>query len=331
MKYCITLILLLNWMIVLVTPVLAQNSGLTPPKLQIDIPQFNVTSNNSGDWIGMYIKAIYKYATGVVGILAAVVMMFGGILWLTAGGDTGKISDAKDWIKSSLIGLILALSSYTILYAINPDLVAFKALTIPQIKLTDTSTISNLKTQKTTGWSETSNTKAKIDDLKTYYINALGVTDKAGGIEYIKNNEGKNLEPYKDANFYSVGYGHFLSQDEYQQIKDKGGKITVEQAEQFFARDYNQAVSDAKEVSEEYGINFDNLTVSRQNALIDMAYNMGGGSKDQGTGLAGFKNTLTAVKEEKWKQAAAGILNSKYATQVGKRAEKNAAIMLQGN
>ncbi|OGF28665.1 hypothetical protein A2477_00510 [Candidatus Falkowbacteria bacterium RIFOXYC2_FULL_47_12] len=83
--------------------------------------------------IGNYIKAIYQYGIGIVGIVAAVVMMFGGVLWLTAGGDSGKVSEAKEWIKASLFGLILALLSYTILLTVNPDLIAFKPISIDNI------------------------------------------------------------------------------------------------------------------------------------------------------------------------------------------------------
>jgi len=91
-----------------------------------------VTSNT----IGNYITAIYNYGIGIVGIVSAVVMMFGGFLWLVAGGDSGKVSEAKEWIKSALVGLILVLLSYTILLTINPDLVAFKPINITPIAQT---------------------------------------------------------------------------------------------------------------------------------------------------------------------------------------------------
>jgi len=79
----------------------------------------------STEFIGKYIRAIYKYAIGFVGIIAAVVLMFGGILWITAGGSAERIGEAKAWIAASLTGLILALLSYLILATINPALVNF--------------------------------------------------------------------------------------------------------------------------------------------------------------------------------------------------------------
>lgn len=88
-------------------------------------------------WIGVYIVSIFNYGIGIVGILAAVVLMFGGVLWIMAGGSAEKISEAKKWIGASLAGLIIALSSYMILYQINPKLTIFKPLEIKNVKKLD--------------------------------------------------------------------------------------------------------------------------------------------------------------------------------------------------
>ena len=74
--------------------------------------------------ISNYIRAIYKYAIGIVGIVATVVMMFGGVLWIVAGGNASKVGEAKAWITAALTGLLLALSSYMILYTVNPALIS---------------------------------------------------------------------------------------------------------------------------------------------------------------------------------------------------------------
>ncbi len=76
--------------------------------------------------IGLYIKAIYKYAIVVIALLAVITMMFGGILWITAAGSPDRVTEAKSWIGSSITGLVLALLSYIILYNVNPNLVNFE-------------------------------------------------------------------------------------------------------------------------------------------------------------------------------------------------------------
>lgn len=85
-------------------------------------------------WLGEYITGIINYAMGIVSILAVVVMMFGGIIWLTAAGNQTQITSAKGWIGASLTGLVIALSSYLILYTINPSLTTFNPLKVTIVK-----------------------------------------------------------------------------------------------------------------------------------------------------------------------------------------------------
>ncbi len=89
----------------------------------------------SGDTLGKYIRAIYNYSLGIVGILAAVVLMIGGVIWLTAGGNVNRVETAKQWIGGALTGLVLMLTSYMLLYQINPELVAFPELGIDEVDL----------------------------------------------------------------------------------------------------------------------------------------------------------------------------------------------------
>ena len=297
---------------------LAQETGLTRPALQVNIPTVSFGSEK-GLWIGEYISGIYKYAIGIVGILAAIVLMWGGLMWLTAGGNTGQVSEAKEWIKASLTGLLIALSSYLILYTVNPDLLKFSSLDVTTIKKINPEATSSLKASAGRGLKYAGSNISTADNLK----------NENDGQLYTQNNEGLKLTPYADAGFYSVGYGHFLSQAEYDQIIATGGSITKAQAENLFTQDYNQAVADAQSVAREYNINFSSLPGPKQNVLIDMAYNLGRGDSSQGTGLAGFKNTLTAIQNGQWNTAGYEILNSQYAGQVGARAQNNAAIMKQ--
>lgn len=62
----------------------------------------------------------------------------------------------------------------------------------------------------------------------------------------------------------------------------------------------------------------------RKRALINLCFNLGIG------GLLGFKNTLAAIKAKDWPRASAGLLSSKWATQVGPRAQRIAKMMRTG-
>lgn len=63
---------------------------------------------------------------------------------------------------------------------------------------------------------------------------------------------------------------------------------------------------------------------ARQRVLANMCFNLGI------RGLLGFKNTLAAMKEGRYKDAAAGMLVSKWAGQVGARAQRLAKMMEVG-
>jgi lysozyme len=75
---------------------------------------------------------------------------------------------------------------------------------------------------------------------------------------------------------------------------------------------------------------FDRLEDTRQMALIDMHFNLGMNR------LKSFKNTLRLIQETlmgdaTWSDVAKEMLNSKWATQVGKRAETLAKMMELGD
>lgn len=105
-----------------------------PIKLQMQVPIPGVGNNGVIDFstdkstkpLAVYIRSIYKYAIAVVGILATITMMIGGVMWILSAGDASLASEAKAWITSSLTGLALTLTSYMILTTINPNLTDLK-------------------------------------------------------------------------------------------------------------------------------------------------------------------------------------------------------------
>ncbi len=94
------------------------------------------------DLLNRYIKSLYDYLIIIAGILAAVVMMGGGVLWLTSGGNENRVTQAKDLIFGSVVGLILVFSSYLILNMVNPDLLNFDSLKIKMVDKKEMSTLS---------------------------------------------------------------------------------------------------------------------------------------------------------------------------------------------
>ena len=60
------------------------------------------------------IANIIRVALSLVGIILVVIIMYGGFLYMTAGGNEEQIGRAKDILKNAVIGLAIILSAYAI-------------------------------------------------------------------------------------------------------------------------------------------------------------------------------------------------------------------------
>jgi hypothetical protein len=118
---------------------LAQASDAVNFAPQVSIPgsefqsQQDILVKNDTSLICDYIVAIYKYAIAIVGIIAVLAVAIGGVMWIVAAGNSGRISEGKEWIISGLLGLLLALGSFMILSTINKDLVTCQIKSIPVV------------------------------------------------------------------------------------------------------------------------------------------------------------------------------------------------------
>lgn len=81
-------------------------------------------------FIGEYIKAIYNYLILIAGVVCVVRIIVGGFLYATPDTSGESKSAALTMIGHAVVGLFLGVSSYTILYLFNPDLVEFKNLRV---------------------------------------------------------------------------------------------------------------------------------------------------------------------------------------------------------
>lgn len=72
------------------------------------------------------ISTIFNFLLLVAGLAAFVVIILGGIRYLTSVGDPSKMDDAKSQIFSAILGIIVLFSSWMVLNTINPNLVELK-------------------------------------------------------------------------------------------------------------------------------------------------------------------------------------------------------------
>jgi len=129
----------------------------------------------------------------------------------------------------------------------------------------------------------------------------------------IKKHEGLRLKAYQDTvGVWTIGYGTNLQELE----------ISPMLAEDLLQRGLDTAINDAETWAGED--TWDALSATRKAVLIDMAYNMGLPT------LMQFKNTRRHLQAGEYDDVAEHMLDSKWARQVGQRAQTLAQQMREG-
>ena len=79
------------------------------------ISECNIAQEHAGsnDLMGTINTAI-NVVLGVLGLLAVIVIIYGGFMYTTSAGDASKIKKAKDTIMYGVVGLVIALLAYAI-------------------------------------------------------------------------------------------------------------------------------------------------------------------------------------------------------------------------
>ena len=127
-----------------------------------------------------------------------------------------------------------------------------------------------------------------------------------------KDFEGLRLKPYRcSAGKLTIGYGRNL--------EDVG--IDEKEASMLFERDWAQAEAYTRVLLTSLGKDWEVFPENRFYVLSDMIFNMGYNN------VLKFKKMLEAIKKDDYNTAADQMLDSKWASLVGNRATKLAALM----
>lgn len=85
-----------------------------------------------------YLKALYNFLLGFVGVAAMGSIVYGGVLYIISAGNPSRVGEAKTAIWNGVIGLLVAGFGYLILITINPALVkGFDLQTIVNTRLNE--------------------------------------------------------------------------------------------------------------------------------------------------------------------------------------------------
>jgi hypothetical protein len=67
-----------------------------------------------GDQLYTTVGSLIQFGLSLLGIICLFLVLYAGFLWMTAGGDDGKVDEAKTIMKNAVAGLIIIMSAYAI-------------------------------------------------------------------------------------------------------------------------------------------------------------------------------------------------------------------------
>lgn len=105
-KQKIIFIFLFSLVIIYPVLVLAQEPQTETPELPNPLGTTDITTIVAG---------IIEKVLGLIGVLALVMFIYGGLMWMTSGGKEEQIRKGKDILVWAVAGLALVFFSYSIL------------------------------------------------------------------------------------------------------------------------------------------------------------------------------------------------------------------------
>ena len=90
--------------------------------LEINYPSIFGKSLNDSSTLSSYVCYLFGLITYLAIFITVIVIAFGGVYYLVSYGRGKFTSEAKDWIKAGIMGLLITICAALIMYTINPNL-----------------------------------------------------------------------------------------------------------------------------------------------------------------------------------------------------------------
>ena len=107
--------------------------------LEIHYPDLNILGQHFAvddtSTLPEFVCYFFGLATNLALLIAVLVIAFGGIYYLISYGKGKFTSEAKDWIKAGILGLLIVICASLIIYTINPNLTTCKLGILSMINL----------------------------------------------------------------------------------------------------------------------------------------------------------------------------------------------------
>ncbi len=115
---------------------------IRPYEMQVPIPcqpLFGGGCPNieTGPTLANYVARLYQFGLMIVGLFAFGGIIYGALKYILSAGSMADQSDARDQITQAVVGLLILLGAYTLLYTINPRLVSLRDPEIVPLNVAD--------------------------------------------------------------------------------------------------------------------------------------------------------------------------------------------------
>ena len=116
--------------IILILAVFLSADFVLAVDLEVPLPETGGGQITTAPILPDYVKYIFNFSIGIAGLIAFLMLVYGGFRYLTSAGNPSAMSDANSQIFASLIGLIVILGVWLLLTTINPQLIVLN----PELK-----------------------------------------------------------------------------------------------------------------------------------------------------------------------------------------------------
>jgi len=131
--------------------------------------------------------------------------------------------------------------------------------------------------------------------------------------ETLKVDEGIKYEIYKDHLGYpTFGIGHLIVESDQEYGEPVGTGVHLNRVNEAFDEDVSVMIDEAKKLFPD----LEDLPEEAQQVIVNMTFNMGRPR------LSKFKKFIAGVNAGDWEKAAVEMMDSRWAKQVGSRAER---------
>ena len=119
MKINLKIVLVSLLFVVGVTTLILPAVAAPPTAVDRAVAGFELSAETAGLTAGnpfVKIGRILGYVTGIATVILIVIVVYGGLTWMTAGGNQEGVSKGRSMIIQGVIGLLITMSAYSIVY-----------------------------------------------------------------------------------------------------------------------------------------------------------------------------------------------------------------------